>query len=98
MKPFRTLAAFSSALLLAFVLGCSPETAPTAPPPAPDLSLIGDLTNTVDGLTGTVTDLASTVLPIKGLLACNVTQTYSTTQVVGSDGGTIRVGPHSLVI
>jgi hypothetical protein len=98
MKPFRSLAAFCSALLLAAALGCSPDTAPTAAPPAPDLSLIGDLTNTIGDVTGTVTDLAAQVLPIKGLLACNVTQTYSTTQSVGPLGGTIRVGPHSLVI
>jgi len=91
MKPFRSFAALCSALLLAFVLGCSAEKAPTAAPPAPDLSLVGDLA-------GTVTDLAGGVLPIKGLLACNVTQTYSTTREIGPRGGTIQVGPHSLFI
>jgi hypothetical protein len=98
MKPVKSFAAFCSTLLLAFALGCSPEQAPTAPPPAPDMSLLGDLTNTVGDLTGTVTDLAGQILPIKGLLACNVTETHSTTQWVGPNGGTIRVGPHSLVI
>src|SRR5215213_6158427 len=82
MKSLRSIAALCSALLLAAALGCSPDRTPTAPPPA-DLSLIGDLTNTVGDVTGTVTDLAGQVLPIKGLLACNVTQTYSTTQSVG---------------
>ena len=97
MKPIRSLAAFCSALLLALALGCSPDNSPTAPQP-PDLSLLGDLTETVTGVTGTVTDLAGRILPIKGLLECRVTQSYSTTQVVGPSGGTIRVGPHSLVI
>ena len=96
MKPFRKLAALSAALLLAFTLGCSVDQPPTAP--APELSLISDLTNTIGDVTGTVTDVAGQVLPIKGLLACNVTQTYTTTQSVGPNGGTIRVGPHSLVI
>lgn len=91
MKPFRSLAALCSALLLAFALGCSPDKAPTAAPPAPDLALIDDLT-------GTVTDLAGLVLPIKGLLACNVTRTYSTAREIGPTGGTIQVGPHSLFI
>ena len=97
MKPIRSLAAFCSALLLALALGCSPDNSPTAPT-APDLSLLGDLTETVTGVTGTVSDLAGKILPVKGLLACNVTETYSTTQVVGPSGGTIRVGPHSLFI
>ena len=97
MKPFRTFAALSAALLLALTLGCSEQT-PTSAPPPPDLSLISDLTNTVGGLTGTVTDVADHVLPIKGLLACNVTESYSTTQSVGPNGGTMRVGPHTLTI
>ena len=97
MKPFRTFAALSAALLLALTLGCSDQTPTSAPPPA-DLSLISDLTNTVGGLTGTVTDVAGQLLPIKGLLSCNVTESYSTTQSVGPNGGTIRVGPHTLAI
>ncbi len=96
MKLFRSLTALSSALLLAFALGCSDKTPTSAP--APDLSLISDLTDDVGGLTGTVTGVAERVLPIKGLLACNVTESYSTTQAVGPNGGTIRVGPHTLVI
>jgi len=96
MKPLRSLAALSTALFLVVALGCTPERAPTSP--LPDASLIGDLTGTITDVTGSVTDLAGKVLPIKGLLACDVRESYSTTQVVGAYGGTIRVGPHSLYI
>jgi hypothetical protein len=91
MKPIRSLAALCSALLLALSLGCSPESAPTTAPHAPEMSLIGDIT-------GSVTDLADKLLPIKGLLACNVTETYSTVREIGPQGGVIQVGPHALFI
>lgn len=97
MKLIRSFAVFCAALLLTLSLGCTPEKSPTGAPPA-DLSLIGDLTGTITGVTGTVTDLAGQILPIKGLLECRVSERYSTTQVVGPNGGTIRVGPHSLFI
>src|SRR5919199_6499536 len=32
------------------------------------------------------------------LLFCPTSNTYTTTQIVGPDGGTIQVGPHSLTI
>jgi hypothetical protein len=90
MKPLRTLTALCAALMIAFTTAC--DTAPTAPAPAPELSLIGDLTGTVTGVLGGV------LKPVTGLLSCNVRQTYTTTRVIGRDGGTIRVGAHTLVI
>ena len=88
MRSLRSLRAPFAALMLATLAACS-ETAPTlAPAPAPELSLIGDLTGTVNTLLKPATDL----------LACKVTQTHTTTQVVGRSGGTIQVGPHSLYI
>ena len=93
MKPLRSLRGLFAALLLAVSAACSQDTAPPlSPAPAPELSLIGDLTGT---LTGTVSELLP---PVSGLLECKVTESYSTTQSVGPFGGTIRVGPHSLYI
>lgn len=87
MKPLRSFRALFAALLLVVTAACSSEKAPTAAP-APELSLIGDLTSTVGNL----------LPPVKGLLACNVTETRSSTQQIGRLGGTIRVGAHSLYI
>src|SRR5687768_13181436 len=104
MKPLRSFRALLAALLLIVSAACSTETAPPlSPAPSPELSLIGDLTGavsgTVNGTVGTVTGAVSELLPpVSGLLECNVTQSYSTTQVVGRYGGTIRVGPHTLYI
>jgi hypothetical protein len=91
MKPLRTLTALFAALLITFTAACA-DKAPTAPAPAPELSLIGDLTGTVTGVLGGV------LKPVTGLLACDVRQTYTTTKVIGREGGTIQVGAHSLVI
>jgi hypothetical protein len=88
MKPLRSLKALFAALVLAAAAACSPDRAPLAPPPAPEMSLIGDLLGTVGKI----------LPPVKGLLACNVTKSYTTTKVIGRAGGTITVGPHSLVI
>lgn len=93
MKPLRSFRGLFAALFILGSAACSPETAPPlSPAPAPELSLIGDLTGT---LTGTVSELLP---PVSGLLECKVTESYSTTQYVGPFGGTIRVGPHSLHI
>jgi hypothetical protein len=95
MKLLRSVSVLCAALLITVTTACS-DTAPTAPQPAPELSLIGDLTNT---LTGTVTGVVTGVLkPVSGLLVCNVQRTYTTTKDIGRAGGTIQVGPHKLVI
>ena len=88
MKPLRSLRALLAALLLATAAACSPDHAPVAPPPPPEASLIGDLLGTVGKI----------LPPVKGLLACEVTTSYTTTKVIGREGGTITVGPHSLFI
>ena len=33
-----------------------------------------------------------------GLLSCNVTTSYSASKTIGTGGGTLRVGPHTLVV
>lgn len=90
MKPLlRSFRVLFAALVLTVAAACSSDTAPTlAPPPAPEMSLIGDVG-------GVVTTLLP---PAEGLLACNVTQSYTTTKAIGPMGGTIQVGPHSLTI
>ena len=100
MKPLRSFRALFAALLLVVSAACSADQAPPlAPAPAPELSLIGDLTGVVTGTVSTVTGTVGELLPpVKGLLECRVTEAYTTTQVVGPLGGTIRVGPHSLHI
>lgn len=42
--------------------------------------------------------LSSTTGTVHGLLACSVTQSYSSSAKIGSDGGTLTVGPHTLVV
>ena len=88
MKPLRSFRALFAALLLAVSAAWSDQTPAVAPAPAPELALTSDLT-------GGLTNLLP---PVKGLLECNVTESYRTTQVVGPSGGTIQVGPHSLHI
>ena len=100
MKPLHSFRALFAALLLVITAACSSETAPPlSPAPAPELSLIGDLTGTLSGTVNTVTGTVGKLLPpVSGLLECKVTESHSTTQFVGRFGGTIRVGPHSLYI
>lgn len=92
-RRFVTL--FAIALATVVLPSCAddhaPPTAPTATVPQVDPSLIGDL---VGGVTGTVGDLANTL----GLVSCNVTKTHTASKVIGPEGGTLKVGPHYLVV
>lgn len=75
----------SFAVLFALVLGSCMQQSPTAPvqPPA-ELGLIG----TVEG----------TLAPVTGLLSCEPLPYQLVSQKVGSGGGKVTVGPHTLVI
>lgn len=88
MKPLHSFRAMFVALVLAISAACSDKTAPLSPAPAPELSLIGDLT-------GVVSQLSE---PVTGVLECRVAESHTATKVVGPFGGTIQVGPHSLYI
>ena len=88
MKPLRSFRALFAALILVVSAACSEQTPTVAPASAPELSLTGDLSG---GLT-------TLLPPVEGLLECKVTESYTTTQVIGRAGGTIKVGPHSLHI
>jgi len=82
-----------SALLLTttVVLWSCSDLSPSAPPPAATVSpdLLGGL---VGGLTTTLNQTVNTLLP------CSRLDAATTTQTIGRAGGTIKVGPHTLVI
>jgi hypothetical protein len=81
--------------LSAFVLSsCADDHGPpTSPPPAaaPDLSLIGDI---LGGVTNGVGDLADDL----GLVSCRVRRTHTASEVIGPQGGIMRIGPHFLSV
>ena len=105
MSWTRRFSSLSLALLLTVGVGCtSTDTlteAPAAPSeqPAPQFGLIGDLTG---GLTNTVDDLTSTVVGTLGsvtdLLLCSSQPYALDSEVIGPEGGFLRVGTHSLAI
>jgi hypothetical protein len=74
-------------------------TAASAEQPDPSFGLVGDLTG---GLTSTVNDLTGTVVGTLGtvtdLLLCSPQKYAITTETIGPKGGEIRVGTHRLVI
>jgi hypothetical protein len=82
---------FSRSLLLTFVAAaavvstsCSDHGSPTAPAAPQQISadLIGDLTYGVQGL----------------LLQCTPMPAYHASQVIGPDGGTLVIGPHTFTV
>lgn len=79
-----------------------PEAQPEAQPVEQPAYLLGDLLGVVGGTVTGVLDLAgnvlTTLLKVTGLLTCSEQQYAVTYQTVGSQGGTIKVGKHSLVI
>jgi hypothetical protein len=103
---------FSLGLVLALLAGvsCTAADGPTGIPEAQPIEqpsyllggLLGGLGDVVEGTVGGVVDLAGGVigglLKITGLLTCQEQQYASTYQTVGSQGGTIKIGKHSLVI
>jgi hypothetical protein len=103
---------FTLGLVLALSAGVSctaadgptgiPEAQPVAQPIEQPAYLLGDLLGVVGGTVGGVLDLTGDVvgglLQITGLLTCQEQQYAVTYQTVGSGGGTIKVGKHSLVI
>jgi hypothetical protein len=101
-----------SLLLLVGVSCTSSDTALTEAPltssdqPNPQFGLIdgltGGLTDLTDGLTNTVGDLTNTVVGTLGsvtdLLLCSPQPYDVDTEVVGPEGGVLRVGSHQLII
>src|SRR6478672_11793140 len=92
MNMLRRLSPIGLALLLLVGVSCTAAD-PTGPvatdqQAAPSLGIIGDLTNSVVGTLGSVTDL----------LLCSPQPYASTTRTIGPDGGLITVGTHRLFI
>ena len=106
MKWTRRL--FSVGLVLALLAGvsCTAADGPTGIPEAQPIEqpayLLGDLLGVVGGTVDGVVDLAGGVvggvLKITGLLTCQEQQYAVTYQTIGSQGGTIKIGKHSLTI
>lgn len=91
MLATRRLASLLAIALAAVMLtSCADDHAPTAPV-APIASLIGDV---VGGVTGTVGNVADGL----GLVSCDVKATHTASQVIGPDGGVLKVGPHQLYV
>jgi hypothetical protein len=85
------------ALMILAAYGCTISDGPTAPAAAPSHSLLGSLTGT---LTTTLTSTVNTITGIAQnlLLRCDALPEATVTRVIGRGGGTINVGPHTLVI
>jgi hypothetical protein len=84
MKALRPLAVLIVAVL---AVSCGIDRSPTAPPANPDL---------IGGLVGTVTTTLTSTLD--AVLACSKLPEYRASAVIGRDGGTLHIGPHTLVV
>ena len=104
---------FSCGLVLALLAGVSctaGDTSPMEPSVAQQVEqpslLLGDLLGGVGGLVGGTVDglvdltggVLTQLLKVTGLLTCQEQQYAVTYQTVGPEGGTIKVGKHTLVI
>jgi hypothetical protein len=106
MRLLRNSSMLGLALLLTVGVGCtssdtttSEALGPSAEQQSPSFGLIGDLTG---GLTDLTNDLTGTVVGTLGsvtdLLVCSSQPYAITTQTIGSEGGVLNVGSHSLAI
>ena len=90
MKNARSTTALVLGLTIAAAAGCTSDHAPLSPSApevvaTPNGSLLGGL---LGGVTSTTT----------GLLSCKVWSTTTASATIGSGGGVIRVGRHSLLV
>lgn len=101
-RRFRVLGLTLMLLVGVNCSGDSPMEPQVAQPVEQPAYLLGDLLGGVGDVVGGVVDLAggvvSALLEVTGLLTCQEQQYAVTYQTVGSQGGTIRIGKHSLVI
>jgi hypothetical protein len=82
MKPRSLVTMFALAAMMV-AAACSTEK--PVSPVAPNAGLLDPITGLVSGL-------------VNGLVSCPTSTSYTTTKTIGTGGGTINVGPHSLVI
>ena len=107
MKWSRRFLSLGLILALSAGVSCTAADGPTGPQLSqesgqPDYllgDLLGDDLLSGDGLIGDVVDgTVGTLLGVTDLLVCTSQPYAVTSQTVGSDGGTINVGSHTLVI
>ena len=96
MKWTRRL--FSLGLVLALLAGVSCTTGDTNPMEAPVAQPLEQPSLLLDGVVDLAGGVIGGLLQITGLLTCQEQQYAVTSQTVGSQGGTIKIGKHSLVI
>lgn len=87
MKAARPLVVVLLVCALALAAACGDRSPTTPQSPAPSGDLIGS-----------TVDLAGSLLKATGLLKCAGLPYDSSTVTIGSEGGTISVGPHTLYI
>lgn len=101
MSWLRRFSILGLALLLTMGVSCTPsgssptEVSASASEGQPSFGVIGDLTGGLTDLTGTV---VGTLGQVTDLLTCSPQPYAVTTQTIGPKGGTIFVGTHTLDI
>ncbi len=86
----RTLYSAMAAVVALAIYGCSLADSPTSPQTLPPAEGSNSLLGSV---TGAVLNVVSSLL-----VTCDKLPVQSVSQTVGKSGGTIKVGPHTLVI
>jgi len=102
MSVLRRLSPIGLAVLLLVGVSCTASDTTLTEPrasadqnAAPSFGLIGDVTNTLGDLTSSV---VGTVGSVTDLLTCSAQPYTKVSQTIGPNGGTIQVGSHLLVI
>ena len=91
-RRFTSLVAIALAAVM--VTSCADDVLPTAPPPPPPPVAPNPL---LGGLIGGVLGIVTNLLDL-GFTECPTERTQSGSALIGSAGGTVRVGPHRLQV
>lgn len=94
-RRFASLLALALAAVM--LTSCADDRDPIASAPAtPDALLIGDVTDVLNSSVNTVSSTLDKA--VSGLVECNVQNTYTASQLIGPQGGVLRVGRHQLYV
>jgi len=94
--PRRFASLFALALAAVLLASCADDRGPVTAPVAPNAFLLDDASQILTATGETVESTVKTV--VSGLVECNVSNTYSASQLIGPQGGVLRVGPHKLYV